>query len=209
MAFKSVRLLNDAIHKEMDALRKVLMSTEPGAVTDDGQTALETVNVLRNLFDELAAKADRPTIEDVTKLTPGDYVATMKPLVRTYHQQLMTVDLLAPCLCEDLQANGCIIMLIGAGKTVVKTAIDPNSPEEVKLAVEAVLATLDGGIQQVVTEGVAEAEKQLGITTPPDGECKVAAGLMEPDPRSGGCDHPTCMRCYPEPGDPPLPEPAS
>jgi hypothetical protein len=33
------------------------------------------------------------------------------------------------------------------------------------------------------------------------GLCAVDLGLMEPCPRSGGCDQPTCMRCYPEPGD--------
>lgn len=33
------------------------------------------------------------------------------------------------------------------------------------------------------------------------GLCAVELGLMEPCPRSGGCDQPTCMRCYPEPGD--------
>lgn len=170
MAFKSVRLLNDAIHKEMDELRKKLMAMPPDADARDAAcgVALEALNDLRKLFDELAAKADRPTIEDVTKQSPGDYVATMKPLVGQYHRQLMVVDRLAACLCEDLQASGCILMLIGDGKTVVRTAVDPNAPEEIQLAVEAVLATLDGGIQQVVTEGVAEAEKQLGIDQAPD-----------------------------------------
>lgn len=210
MAFKSVRLLNEAIHSEMEKLRKSIMSVEASAWggTDGNETALEHLNDLRKLFDELAAKADRPTIEEVTLLAPGDYVATMKPLVRKYHQQLMTADLLAPCLCEDLQAMGCIVMLVGEGNTVVRTAVDPRRPE-VQLAVEAILESLDSGTKQVVTEGVAEAEKQLGIAAPESGECKVALGLMEPDPRSGGCDQPTCMRCYPEAGDPPLPEDAS
>ncbi len=81
----------------------------------------------------------------------------------------MVADKLTACLCEDLQATGCILMLIGDGKTIVRTAADPNRPE-VQLAVEAILQTLDGGIKQVVTEGVTEAEKQLGITAPPDGE---------------------------------------
>lgn len=197
--FKSVRLLGEAIHKEMDQLRKAVMNSElPGELSVD---IYDAMGELRLLFDELGAMADRPTIEDVTKQTPGDYVATMKPLVGNYHRQLMAVDRLAACLCEDLQATGCILMLVGEGKTVVRTAADPKHPE-VQLAVEAILQTLDGGIKQVMTEGVEEVEKQLGITAPPDGECKVALGLMEPDPRSGGCDQPTCMRCYPEPGDP-------
>lgn len=38
------------------------------------------------------------------------------------------------------------------------------------------------------------------------GLCKVDLGLMEPDPRSGGCEHPTCMLCHPEHGDPPIPD---
>jgi hypothetical protein len=89
----------------------------------------------------------------------------MKPLVGNYHRQLMVADKLAPCLCEDLQATGCILMLIGDGKTIVRTAVDPNRPE-VQLAVEAILQTLDGGIQQVMTEGVTEAEKQFGTVVP-------------------------------------------
>ncbi len=165
MAYKSIRLLNEAIHKEMEALRKLLMSTTPGAVTDDGQTPIETLNVLRTMFDELAAKADRPTIEDVTKQSPGDYVATMKPLVGQYHRQLMTIDKLAACLCEDLQASGCILMLIGDGKTVVRTAVDP-AREEVQLAVEIMLTSLDEGMKKVAEEGVAAAEQQLSIDAP-------------------------------------------
>lgn len=34
------------------------------------------------------------------------------------------------------------------------------------------------------------------------GYCKVALGIMERDVRSGGRDHPTCMHCYVESGDP-------
>jgi hypothetical protein len=154
--------LVEAIHKEMEDLRKLLMVT----VSDDTLSDVSLANAeaqeklieLRKMFEELAAKAERPTIEDVVKLSPGEYVATMKPLVGNYHRQLMTANLLAPCLCEDLQATGCILMLVGDGNTVVRTAVDPNRPE-VQLAVEAILQTLDGGIQQVMTEGVAEAEK--------------------------------------------------
>lgn len=165
MSFKSPRLLVDAIHKEMDELRKLLMSHEPGdykVTSADLSSAQITVNDLSKLFDELAAMADRPSIDDVLKLSPGDYVATMKPLVAKYHRQLMTVDILAPALCEDLQATGCILILIGDGKTVVRTAHDPNRPE-VALAVEALLAAIDTGTAQVLTDGAAEAEKQLGL----------------------------------------------
>jgi len=168
MAYKSVRLLVEAIHSEMEGMRMGLMAAGP---TDDlaivvGSAQGQLIE-LRKLFDELAAKADRPSIEDVTKLTPGDYVATMKPLVRNYHRQLMSVDRLAPCLCEDLEATGVILMLIGDGKTVVRTAVDP-AREEVQLAVEIILKSLDEGMAQVANEGVSAAEEQLGITAPAD-----------------------------------------
>lgn len=160
MAYKSVRLLVDAIHNEMANLKKFMMQEVASPSLDQAQ---DTWIELRKLFDELGAKADRPTIDDITKLAPGDYVATMKPLVGSYHRQLMVADKLAPCLCEDLQAVGCILILVGDGKTIVRTAVDPNRPE-IQLAVEAILESLDSGTKQVVTEGVAEAEKQLGIT---------------------------------------------
>jgi hypothetical protein len=189
----------------MDTLRKQLMAMPPEADARDAKCgeAIEGLNDLRKMFDELAAKADRPTIEDIRQQPPADYVATMKPLVRNYHQQLMSIDKLAPCLCEDLQASGVVLMLVGDGKTVIRTAVDPNR-EEVQLAIEIILQSLDEGMKKVAEEGVEAAEQQLGITAPEQGDCKVALGLMEPDPRSGGCDQPTCMRCYPEPGDPPL-----
>jgi len=180
--FKSVRLLVESIHKEMDTLRKAVMNCElPG---EKSVGIYEAMGELRELFDELGAMADRPTIEDVTMQSPGDYVATMKPLVRNYHRQLMVADKLAPCLCEDLQATGCILMLIGDGKTVVRTAADPNRPE-VQLAVEAILASLDQGTKQVMTEGVAEAEKQLGIA-PTAGD--QLARAIESDIAAGGLD---------------------
>lgn len=181
MAYKSVRLLVEAIHSEMEGLRMNLMSAGP---TDDialvtGAAQGQLIE-LRKLFDELAAKADRPTIEDVTKQTPGDYVATMKPLVGNYHRQLMTVDRLAACLCEDLQASGVILMLIGDGKTVVRTAVDPRR-EEVQLAVEIILKSLDEGMKNVAEEGVAAAEEQLGITPPPG---NLVSGELDIDERT-------------------------
>lgn len=171
MSYKSPRLLVEAIHKEMDELRKLLMSEiTPQKVTDDGQTAIETLNVLRGMFDELRVFSDRPTIDDVLKLTPGDYVATMKPLVANYHRQLMMVDKLAPALCEDLQASAVVMILIGVAddgktKTFVRTAHDP-AKSEVQLAVDVLLAAIDAGTKQVVEDGTAEAEKQLGIEPP-------------------------------------------
>ena len=167
--YKSTRLLVEAVHKEMEALRKLLMSTTPGDVTDDGQSAIETLNIIRSLFGELAAKADRPTIEDVVKLSPVDYVATMKPLVGNFHRQLMVADRLAPCLCEDLQAAACVLILIGDDKTIVRTAHDPNRPE-IQLAVETLIESIDTTFNQVVKEGVAAAEKQLGIEVPENPE---------------------------------------
>ena len=171
MGYKSPRLLAEAIHKEMEELRKLMMSATPGAVTDDGQTAIETLNILRGMFDELAAFSERPSIDDVLKLSPGDYVATMKPLVAKYHRQLMAVDKLAPALCEDLQASAAVVIVMGVAddgkmKTFVRTAHDPNRPE-IALAVETLLAAIDTGTQQILAEGVDEAEKQLKIADQP------------------------------------------
>lgn len=179
--FKSVRLLVEAIHKEMDTLRKGVMNCElPGEKSVD---IYESMGELRLLFDELAVKADRPTVEDVTKLSPGDYVATMKPLVGNYHRQLMMVDRIAACLCEDLAATGVVLMVIGDGKTVVKTAVDPNRPE-VQLAVEIILQSLDEGMKKVAEDGVAAAEEQLGITAPADPDILPGNRESEDDERT-------------------------
>lgn len=160
MAYKSTRLLVEALRKEMEELRKLMMSAPPiDGVTDDGQSAIETVNVLRGMFDELAAFADRPTIEDVQNMLPTDYVAAMKPLVRGYHQRLFTIDALAPCLCEDLQASGCLLFLLGDGKIVVRSAHDPNQPQ-VGLAIEALVASMDADTKRLADD-VADAAKQL------------------------------------------------
>jgi hypothetical protein len=50
--------------------------------------------------------------------------------------------------------------------------------------------------QSAVLEHARSRARDLGL-------CAVELGLMEPCPRSGGCDQPTCMCCYPEPGDEP------
>jgi hypothetical protein len=144
--YKSTRLLVEATNKAMDAVRKAAM----------GNIALpwDHLNELRDLIAELAKKADRTALEDVPGLLPMDYVAAMKPLVTTFHRQLMTVDKLASCLCEDLQAAACVLILVGDGRTVVRAAHDPSRPE-MALAVETIIASLDSGTKQVVAEGVA------------------------------------------------------
>jgi hypothetical protein len=164
MAYKSVRLLVEAIHTEMGVLKKYLSTIEP--MTPANDEAQDSWIELRKLFDEMAAFADRPTLEDVVKLSPTDYVATMKPLVGNYHRQLMTADQLTACLCEDLQATGTLLVLIGDGKIVIRSAHDPDRPD-VAIAIEAMIETLDHGLKQVVEEGVTEAEKKLGLADQP------------------------------------------
>jgi len=165
MAYKSVRLLNEAIHSTMEKQRKLLMGIDiddRDGVASACSACEEQLNDLRKLFDELSAFADRPTIAEVHNQSASDYVATMKPLVRRYHQQLMTVDLLAPAICEDLNARGCMMILIGEGNTIVRAAHDPNHPE-VELAMEMMLAAIDSGTRQNLEEGAAEVEKELRL----------------------------------------------
>lgn len=158
--YKSVRLLVEAIHKEMDNLRKSVMSCEISP--EKSVDVYEAMGSLRGMFDELGVFATRPTIDEVLNQPPVDYVATMKPLVRRYHQQLMSFDKLAPALCEDLNARGCMLILIGEGNTLVRAAHNPEHPE-VELAMEMMLAAIDNGTRQTLEEGTAEAEKQLGL----------------------------------------------
>jgi hypothetical protein len=164
MAYKSVRLLIEAIHTEMGVLKKYLSTVEP--MTPANDEAQDSWIELRKLFDEMAAFADRPTLEDVVKLSPADYVATMKPLVGNYHRQLMIADLLTACLCEDLQATGALLVLIGDGKIVIRTAHHPDHPE-VAVAIEALVESMDVGTKQVVEAGVAAVEKQLALADQP------------------------------------------
>jgi hypothetical protein len=160
MNYKSVRLLAEAIHKEMEVVRRILMasSAEPSV------SALETLNGVRELVDQLAAKADRPSLEDVPGMAPADYVAAMKPLVAGYHRQLMSVDLLTPCLCEDLRATAAVLILVGDGRTVVRGAHHPDHPEAA-LAVEAVIESIDAGTRRVV-EGALAAAPVSGASFP-------------------------------------------
>lgn len=158
MNYKSTRILVETINREMEVMRKILMAQNSEPTT----SAIETVNELRGLIDQLATKADRQSLDDLADMTPGGYVAAMKPLVANYHRQLMVADRLAPCLCEDLQAVGCVVVLIGDGKTVVRTAHDPNRPE-VAIAVEAILGSIDAGTRQVVEDG----KEALRVTSGP------------------------------------------
>lgn len=163
--YKSVRLLVERIHAEMTNLRKFLMVNGASEMNDAAQ---ETWVDLRKLLDELSAKASRVALEDVAEMSPADYVGTMKPLVANYHRQLMTGNALVPCLCEDLQALACVVVLIGEGKTVVRTAHVPDRPE-VAVAVEAILAAIDGGTKRVAEEGAAALEA-MRAASPEDPE---------------------------------------
>ena len=167
MSYKTPRLLAEAIHKEMDNLKKLLMQEIPSdpALARSQDTWID----LRKLFDELQAMASRPSIDDVLNLAPGEYVAAMKPLVANYHRQLMTANLLAPALCEDLQALAVVMVLIGEGNTLVRTAHVPDR-EDVALAVETLLSTLDSGTKQVVDGGAEVAAEQLNLAPPPESE---------------------------------------
>jgi len=163
VSYKSVRLLCEAIRDEMDKLRKSALTLE--GTPDQKADIFDAMGTLRTMFDDLAVKADRMAIDDLAQLPPADYVTTMKPIVSSYHRQLMTADALAPCLCDDLKAVGCVLILIGDGKLIVRTAVDPNRPEA-QLAVDALLESLDNSTKQVVAEGAAEVEKQLGVVVP-------------------------------------------
>jgi hypothetical protein len=176
MAYKSKRLLLEAVTKEMDAIRKLL--TQLGTdVVNNAQfmmsqrvsDAQESLNDLRKLFDEVTERLEKPSINDLENMEPSDYVTTMMPLVTQYHRRLMIADRLTSCICTDLGAAGAVIILIGEGSTSVKTAYDPARPD-VALAIEAILAALDNNTKQVLTEGVAEAEKQFGIADYPVSE---------------------------------------
>lgn len=164
MSYKSPRLLTEKIHSDIDDIRKALMSMPPEADARDAvaMQSQEQLNDVRKLVDELAAMAGRPSVDDVQLMRPADYVEAMKPLVRKFHQVLMTSNNLAPCLCEDLNATGVLLVLIGEGNTVVRAAHDPAHPE-VALAIEAMVDTLDSGTKKVMADGVSAAEEQLGL----------------------------------------------
>lgn len=146
--YKSTRLLVEAVDHEMKVVRKAAMGNmEAGAL-----------NELRDLVDQLAKKAERVALEDLTGMAetdPDEYVAAMMPFVAEYHRLLAPRDLLAPCLCRDLRVGAVVVILVGDDKSVVRTAHDPSKPEAA-LVVEALLASLDGGAKQVTDARVEE-----------------------------------------------------
>lgn len=164
MAYKSVRLLVEAIRSQMDEMRKTLMGREESF--SGSETAIQDVQerlvALRELVDQVM-DFDKPTIDEVNNMSVGDYVRTMKPLVARYHRQLLVADKLQACLCEDLQALGCVLILIG-DKTIVRTAHDPNFPNAA-MGVEAVLQALEG-MNKTMQAGVEEYEKVAGVEAP-------------------------------------------
>ena len=151
MSYKNPRLLIEKLNQEVKSLRERLMLASAATTVDriidrlcEGQDQLNDVS---KLINELGTMAMRPSIDDVTKLSPGEYVATMKPLVANYHRALMGADKLAPCLLEDLQAFGCILILLGDEKSVVRTAHDPAHPT-IALVMESMLEAMDSGTKQ-------------------------------------------------------------
>lgn len=153
MSYKSTRLLVEAINKEMTVVRKAIMARADASSSD----ATEAMNDLRKLVGELAERAGRTAVDDLPELPPAEYVAAMKPIVANYHRLLVARDLLPACLCEDTQASACVVILIGDGKTLVRAAHDQSRPE-MALAVEAIIANLDGSMKQIVNDGAAVLE---------------------------------------------------
>jgi len=154
VTYRSTRLLVEAINQEMDAVRKAAM----------GNMALGSLNDLRDFVAQLVKKAERIALEDLSSMAdsdPAEYVAAMMPFVAEYHRQLAPRDLLAPCLCRDLRANACVVILMGDQGPHVRAAYDPNRPDAA-LIVETILATLDAGTKQVAAEAAA-VQEQVGI----------------------------------------------
>lgn len=180
MAYKSMRLLLEAVYAKHTELRKNLMSA---GVTDP--ETFDNLDGLRELLDEVSTKADQPTIDDVRGMSVGDYVKTMMPLVKVYHQHLFRIDKLTSCLCTDIEADGCVLIFIGDGKTVIRTAYDENRVGA-QMGVEAILQALEG-MNQVLQQGVEEYENQAGVEVPdeavvppsdPDNELRQPIGQL-------------------------------
>lgn len=179
--YKSTRLLIEATNRAMDEVRKAAM----------GNIALPwtALNELRNLVEQLAEKANRTALEDVSiqNMTPGDYVATMKPLVATFHRQTMAANMLAPCLCEDLQALACVLILVGEGKTVVRASHVSDRPE-IALAVETIVASIDAGTKQVVSEAEAAMSALEAPVGPPENAAIEEISELAGVALCSGCD---------------------
>jgi hypothetical protein len=175
--YKSVRLLVEDINKAMEAVRKAAMGNIPLPWDD--------LNELRDLVAQLAKKADRVAVDDLPGLAPADYVAAMKPVVAEYHRQLMDRDLLAPCLCMDLRAHACVVLLVGDGGSVIRTAHDPDKPE-VALLVETVVGILDSGLRQVAAGAAAVAD--AADTSPGDVRLCGGCDCVEGECGCEGCE---------------------
>lgn len=176
--YKSTRLLVEAINKEMTVVHKAIMARADASSSD----ATEAMNDLRKLVGELAERAGRTAVDDLPELPPAEYVTAMKPLVANYHRLLVARDLLPACLCEDTQASACVVILIGDGKTLVRAAHDQSRPE-MALAVEAIIANLDGGMKQIVDDGAAAVEKAVGAE--PTVDISPTRGEMEMNDEDG------------------------
>lgn len=177
MSYKSTRLLVEAINNQMTNMKKLLMQELATSALDGAQ---ESWVELRKLVDELSEKADRPSIDDLQSMSVGDYVKTMKPLVRQYHQNLFRVDKLTACLCEDIEADGCVLIFIGDGKTVIRTAYNEDRPNA-QMGVEAVVQCLEG-MNQMLQQGIEEFENQAGIEVPEEAIVRSPPAITEEDP---------------------------
>lgn len=170
VTYKSSRLLIEKINSEFDELRKLLMSGVPDG---DERRDLTKVNDIRELIGQLETLANRPTLDDVPTMSVGDYVKTMMPLVKLYHQHLFRIDKLTSCLCTDIEADGCVLIFIGDGKTIIRTAYNEERPNA-QMGVEAILQCLEG-MNQVLEQGVAEYENQAGVEVPVEAEVPASS----------------------------------
>lgn len=154
--YKSTRLLVEAINKAMDAVRKAAMGNIP--------LPWDHLNELRDLVAQLTKRADRTALEDVPEMEPADYVATMKPLVAAYHRQLADRSMIPACLCMDLRASACVVILVGDQGSLVQAAHDPGRPDAA-LVVETLLASLDGGAKQVAADAAGVTAEVVAQVT--------------------------------------------
>ncbi len=158
--YKSTRLLVEAINKAMEAVRKAAMGNIP--------LPWDHLNELRDLVASLAEKASRTAVDDLPDLEPAEYVAAMKPLVSTYHHQLAKAGMLTGCLCEDLRANACILVLVGDEKSTVQVSHDPGRPDS-KLIVDTIVSGIEGVFNQVAAlEAAIDQAGAFGVTADPD-----------------------------------------
>ncbi len=163
--YKSARLLSEAANRALEAVRKAAMGNIP--------LPWDHLNELRDLVEQLAKRANRLALEDVADMEPADYVATMKPVVATFHRQLHVADRLTSCLCEDLKARACVVILIGDDVTTVRAAHDASKPE-VALMVEKIVASIDDGTK------MQESRCEMILPHHPDCECTICKAHIDP-----------------------------